>query len=125
MCKEFAERFPAKVDEYENLLTGNPIWVMRTKGVARPERGRCDRAWEPRARRCAAAGWTSICGATCRTPATRNSSSKYRLRTEGDVFARYMCRVTEMRESIGIVQQALDGHAGRTDQGGCAEGCPA
>src|SRR3954451_17968590 len=28
---------------------------------------------------------------------------------EGDVFARYMCRVQELRESIGIVRQALDG----------------
>ena len=28
---------------------------------------------------------------------------------EGDVFARYMCRVRELRESIGIVRQALDG----------------
>ncbi len=28
---------------------------------------------------------------------------------EGDVFARYMCRVHELRESIAIVQQALDG----------------
>src|SRR6202166_2047517 len=26
----FAETFPSKVDEYENLLTGNPIWMMRT-----------------------------------------------------------------------------------------------
>src|SRR5258705_5337650 len=33
--RDFAERFPSKVDEYENLLTGNPIWGMRTKGVAR------------------------------------------------------------------------------------------
>jgi NADH-quinone oxidoreductase subunit D len=28
---------------------------------------------------------------------------------EGDVFARYMCRVRELRESIEIVKQALDG----------------
>src|SRR6202049_5253466 len=28
---------------------------------------------------------------------------------EGDVFARYICRVQELRESIAIVQQALDG----------------
>jgi len=28
---------------------------------------------------------------------------------DGDVFARYICRVREMRESIAIVQQALDG----------------
>ena len=33
--QDFAKRFPSKVDEYENLLTGNPIWGMRTKGVAR------------------------------------------------------------------------------------------
>src|SRR5438309_5339429 len=32
--RKFADRFPSKVDEYEGLLTGNPIWVMRTKGVA-------------------------------------------------------------------------------------------
>jgi len=33
--RDFAGYFPSKVDEYENLLTGNPIWGMRTKGVAR------------------------------------------------------------------------------------------
>src|SRR5438046_4786128 len=32
--RDFASRFPSRVDEYEGLLTGNPIWVMRTKGVA-------------------------------------------------------------------------------------------
>jgi NADH-quinone oxidoreductase subunit D len=31
------------------------------------------------------------------------------LGTEGDVFDRYICRVRELRESIGIVRQALDG----------------
>src|SRR5262245_3101157 len=34
-ARDFIRRFPSKVDEYENLLTGNPIWGMRTKGVAR------------------------------------------------------------------------------------------
>src|SRR6201993_2516988 len=33
--KKFADRFPGNVDEYENLLTSNPIWMERTKGVAR------------------------------------------------------------------------------------------
>src|SRR5246127_3879893 len=32
--KKFADRFPGNVDEYENLLTSNPIWMERTKGVA-------------------------------------------------------------------------------------------
>ena len=31
------------------------------------------------------------------------------VRTEGDVYARYLCRVQELRESIGIVQQAIAG----------------
>src|SRR5512135_3269030 len=32
--KVFAEDFPSKVDEYEDLLTANPIWTRRTKGIA-------------------------------------------------------------------------------------------
>ena len=31
--KRFADRFPERVDEYEDLLTGNPIWQRRIKGV--------------------------------------------------------------------------------------------
>ena len=33
--KKFADRFRGNIDEYEGLLTGNPIFMMRTKGVAR------------------------------------------------------------------------------------------
>src|SRR5215813_11552796 len=33
--KSFAKVFPERIDQYENLLTGNPIWLERTKGVAR------------------------------------------------------------------------------------------
>jgi NADH-quinone oxidoreductase subunit D len=38
-----------------------------------------------------------------------NFKFKVPVRTEGDVFARYICRVEELRESIGMVQQALAG----------------
>ena len=73
--RDFARRFPANVDEYENLLTGNPIWGMRTKGVARitAEDAVALGASGPTLR---GAEWISICGETCRTPATKTSNSK-------------------------------------------------
>ena len=33
-CDKFVREMPAHVDEYESLLTKNPIWLARTKGVA-------------------------------------------------------------------------------------------
>ena len=106
--QDFATRFPSKVDEYENLLTGNPIWGMRTKGVGRIT-----------AEDAVALG--------CSGPTLRGSGVDFDLRRDmpyssyekfkfkvpvsqdGDVFARYACRVAEMRESIAMVQQAVDG----------------
>src|SRR5258708_14880162 len=38
-----------------------------------------------------------------------NFKFKVPIGKDGDVFTRYMCRVQELRESIGMVQQALDG----------------
>jgi NADH-quinone oxidoreductase subunit D len=32
-CKAFLDRFPKKLDEYETLITKNPIWMDRTRGV--------------------------------------------------------------------------------------------
>jgi len=106
--KKFADRFPGNVDEYEGLLTGNPIFVMRTKGVAYLS-----------AEDAIALG---ACGPTLRgsgididlrrdAPYSGYENFKFNVpvRTEGDVFARYLCRVQELRESIGMVQQALAG----------------
>ncbi|HMB84110.1 MAG TPA: NADH dehydrogenase (quinone) subunit D [Terriglobales bacterium] len=106
--KKFADRFPGNVDEYEGLLTGNPIFMMRTKGVAHLS-----------AEDAIALG---ACGPTLRgsgvdidlrrdAPYTGYENFKFNVpvRTEGDVFARYLCRVEELRESIGMVQQALAG----------------
>src|SRR5260370_26150050 len=104
--KKFADRFPGNVDEYEGLLTGNPIFMMRTKGVAYLS-----------AEDAIALG---ACGPTLRgsgididlrrdAPYSGYENFKFNVpvRTEGDVFARYLCRVQELRESIGMVQQPL------------------
>ncbi len=106
--RDFAGIFPERVDEYENLLTGNPIWLMRTKGVARmtPEDAIALGATGPTLR-------GSGVDIDLRRDMPYSSYEKFQFRVpvsqEGDVFARYMCRVQELRESIGIVRQALDG----------------
>src|SRR5438105_9852691 len=106
--KEFAGRFPARVDEYEDLLTHNPIWTMRTKGVARIS--------AEDAVALGASGPTlrgSGVDFDLRRDMPYSSYEKFQFKvpiaTEGDVFARYIIRVRELRESIGIVQQALRG----------------
>jgi NADH-quinone oxidoreductase subunit D len=106
--QEFAGRFPEKVDEYENLLTGNPIWMMRTKGVARmtAEDAIALGASGPTLR---GSGVDIDLRRDMPYSGYENFKFKVPVAQEGDVFARYMCRVMELRESIKIVQQALDG----------------
>lgn len=106
--KAFADQFPSKVDEYENLLTANPIWLRRTKGVATLS--------AEDAVALGASGPTlrgSGVDIDLRRDMPYSSYDKFQfkvpLATEGDVFARYIVRVQELRESIGIVQQALAG----------------
>jgi NADH-quinone oxidoreductase subunit D len=105
---KFAERFPEKVDEYENLLTGNPIFMMRTKGVAR--------LTKEDAIALGASGPTlrgSGVDLDLRRDMPYSSYEKFKFKVpvaqEGDVFARYLCRVRELRESNEIVKQVLAG----------------
>ncbi len=104
----FIKRMPSKIDEYQNLLTGNPIWVDRLKGVGHLS-----------AADAIALGVTG--------PPLRASGVDWDLRrdmpytgyerfqfkvpvSDGcDVWARYVVRMDEMRESVKIIQQALDG----------------
>ena len=106
--RKFADRFPSKVDEYEGLLTGNPIWVMRTKGVARisAEDAIALGASGPTLR---GSGIDIDLRRDMPYSGYENFKFKVPVGKEGDVFDRYMCRVRELRESIGIVKQALDG----------------
>jgi NADH-quinone oxidoreductase subunit D len=106
--RKFADRFPSKVDEYEGLLTGNPIWVMRTKGVAHlsAEDAIAMGASGPTLR---GSGVDIDLRRDMPYTGYENFKFKVPVSQDGDVFARYMCRVAELRESIGIVNQALDG----------------
>jgi NADH-quinone oxidoreductase subunit D len=106
--RDFAGYFPERIDQYENLLTGNPIWTMRTKGVARmtAEDAIALGATGPTLR-------GSGVDIDLRRDMPYSSYEKFQFKVpvsqEGDVFARYMCRVQELRESTNIVRQALDG----------------
>jgi NADH-quinone oxidoreductase subunit D len=104
----FADSFPSKVDEYENLLTGNPIFGMRTKGVARltAEDAIALGASGPTLR---GSGVDIDLRRDMPYSGYENFKFNVPVRQEGDVFARYLCRVAELRESIKIVRQALDG----------------
>ncbi|HWH58078.1 MAG TPA: NADH dehydrogenase (quinone) subunit D [Terriglobales bacterium] len=106
--RKFADKFPSRVDEYEGLLTGNPIWKMRTQGVAKisAEDAIALGASGPTLR---GSGVDIDLRRDAPYTGYENFKFKVPLGKNGDVFDRYMCRVAELRESIGMVKQALDG----------------
>jgi NADH-quinone oxidoreductase subunit D len=106
LLADFVEKMPGHVDEYEDLLTNNPIWRRRTVGI----------------------GYLSVedairLGAT--GPMIRGSGKPWDLRkaqpysgyekydfeiaveSAGDCYARYLCRIKEFRESVRILKQAM------------------
>ena len=105
--RAFLKDMPHRLDEYEDLLTNNKLFLERTKGIGVLSVADCQ-AW----------GLTG--------PVLRGSGLAHDLRkvrpysgyeqyafnipsqTEGDIYARYQVRVQEMRESLKIIQQALD-----------------
>jgi NADH-quinone oxidoreductase subunit D len=106
-CRYFLDVMPKKIDEYEELMTGNEIFKARTLGVGLLPR---DMAID-----------YAVSG-----PTLRGSGVDYDVRkhapygiydrfdfnvpilTGCDCFSRYLVRVREMRESVKIVRQALD-----------------
>ncbi|MDP9039950.1 MAG: NADH dehydrogenase (quinone) subunit D [Acidobacteriota bacterium] len=106
--RAFLDVFPSKIDEYESLLTGNPIWIGRLKGVGyiSPQDAIALGVTGPPLR---AAGIDF----DVRRDMPYSSYEKFQfnvpLSTESDVWARYVIRLQEMRESVKICRQALDG----------------
>ena len=106
--RNFLDFVGPKINEYEELLTTNRIWVRRTRDVGVIS-----------GKDCIALGVTG--------PVLRASGVKWDLRkaqpyaaykefdfeiptgTNGDTYDRYLVRMAEMRQSIRIIRQAVDG----------------
>lgn len=105
---DFTGSFPRRVDEYETLLTENPIWKLRTKGVGLLDGDGCLRLGitGPMLRG-AGVGWD------IRKTHPYSGYGEFHfetpLGTAGDVYDRYLVRVREMRESARIARQAVEG----------------
>ena len=111
VVKKFVEVMPSKIDQYENLLTGNPIWTRRTKDIGHlPLEDLLDWGVTGPMIRAAGVKWD------IRKDEPYSSYEKFDfdvpVKTENDVFARYQVRVEEMRQSVRIVQQCLEGMPG-------------
>jgi len=105
--REVLDRLPGKLDEYEDLLTKNEIYLKRTQGVGRISKSDAlgYGLVGPIAR---AAGVSYDVRKAFPYQGYETYDFQVPVRTEGDVFARYVVRVAEMRESIKICRQALD-----------------
>ena len=105
--QRFLDLFPEKIDEYETLIDTNRIWLKRTVGVGKIT-----------GEDALALGLTGAC--------LRGSGVDYDLRkhqpydaydqvefevpigSDGDIYARYRCRMEEMHQSVRIIQQCID-----------------
>ncbi|TMK79328.1 MAG: NADH-quinone oxidoreductase subunit D [Actinobacteria bacterium] len=107
-CRKFVEWMPKAIDEYEAILSRNEIWLERTRGIGRlsaedaialGQSGPVLRAsgvdWDLRRDR----PYLAYPEVDFRVPVYPN----------GDVYDRYRVRMDEMRESVRIVEQCLDG----------------
>jgi NADH-quinone oxidoreductase subunit D len=103
----FLDRFPGKLDEYETLITKNPIWLERTRGVGVITLQDCYDwgLYGPIAR--AAGGDYDVRRAF---PYSSYETFDFDVigASNGDVYDRYLVRVAEMRESVKICRQALE-----------------
>ena len=111
MVSKFIKAYKDKVDQYENLLTGNPIFVNRVKDVGYLSlEDLLDVGATGPMIRAAGLAWD------IRKDEPYSSYEKFDFKVpvehESDVFARYKVRIAEMRESGKIIQQALDGMPG-------------
>lgn len=106
--EKFLKTFPSRLQEYEDLLTQNPIWLRRTVGVGvLSAEEAVGLSLSGPSLRASGVDWD------VRKSHPYSSYEKFDFnvptRKEGDVYARYLVRMDEMRESLKIVRQAMEG----------------
>ena len=83
--------FPSRIDEYEDLLTNNRIWLVRTQGVGVISSARTRSPWAFPGPRCARPAWTTTCASIFPYSSYEEFDFDVPTRTEGDCYARYLC----------------------------------
>ncbi len=102
----FLEIFPARIDDYEKLLTNNPLWIDRTQGIGviEPEKALAWGITGPSLRGSGVA-WD------IRKSMPYSSYEEFEFNVpvgeHGDVYDRFYVRILEMRESVKILKQAI------------------
>jgi NADH-quinone oxidoreductase subunit D len=105
--RNILKTFPKRLDQYESLLTRNPLMLDRTYGIGKLTGEQCLNY--------------GVTGPMLRASGVKWDLRKARpysgyeqydfeipTRTEGDVYARYLVRIAEMRQSLRIIEQALN-----------------
>ena len=107
MLDKFIGTMPGHIDEYENLLTMNPIWRSRTIGIGRlsPEDAKVLGASGPMIR---GSGIAWDLRKTMPYSGYENYEFDVATSNDCDCYGRYLVRIKEMRESVKILRQALD-----------------
>src|SRR5436190_14871377 len=105
--KEFIAHFKGKIDEYDELVTGNVIFQNRTKNVGYISK---EDAISYGMSGPAARGSGVLCDIRKLYPYEIYDKVQFSeiIETAGDSYARYMVRMKEMRESLSIVEQLID-----------------
>jgi len=112
--RAFVDDFPARIDEYEKLLTKNQVWLKRTKGVGviSQEDHIQYGLVGPMAR---AIGVPYDVRKVFPYLGYETYDFNIPVQYNGDVYDRYLVRIAELRESVKIIRQALDRISPRGD----------
>jgi NADH-quinone oxidoreductase subunit D len=106
-CRKFCDWLPGKIDDYNELLTGNRILLgrMRNVGILNAEDCKAYGVTGPMLR-AAGVNWDLRKA----QPYSGYEQYDFEIPTgvQGDTFDRYLVRMEEMRQSARIVRQALD-----------------
>ncbi len=105
--RQILKDFPARIDEYEAMLTKNPLFIERTKKIGILSKEDAIR-WGATGPTLRASGVAHDLRKTQPYSGYEQYEFDVATQTDGDTYARYVVRVEEMRQSLRIVQQALD-----------------